>query len=95
MAEIYNAKVKKKKPSELEYQYTLYKDDIEILQSGPIKINTASTSDHEEISIARELRLPESLEPGTYVLQLVVRDKLVKEKDGTAKRWMDFKIAAP
>ena len=95
MAEIYNAKVKKKKPSELEYQYTLYKDDIEILQSGPIKINTASTSDHEEISIARELRLPESLEPGTYVLQLVVRDKLVKERDGTAKRWMDFKIAAP
>ena len=95
MTEIYNARVKKRKPSELEYHYTLYKDETEILQSGSIKINTGSTGDRGEISIARELRLPESLEPGTYVLQLVVRDKLAKEKNGTAKRWMDFKITAP
>jgi len=92
--EIYNASVKKGKSPELEYQYVLYKDGIEMLQSGPLKVDTSNTRDYRQIVLSRELSLVDSLEPGTYELQLEVRDKLVKEKDGIATRWMTFEITA-
>jgi len=92
--EIYNARIKKGKSPELEYQYVLYKDGIEVLQSGPRKVDTSNVSDYRKIALSRELRFVDSLEPGTYALQLEVRDNQAKEKDSIAIRWMNFEIMA-
>jgi len=34
----------------------------------------------------------DSFEPGSYVLQFVVRDTLAKTKHGVAAQWIDFDV---
>ncbi|MEJ2111048.1 MAG: VWA domain-containing protein, partial [Acidobacteriota bacterium] len=94
-AVIYNARVRKGQVPELQYGYVIYKDGIEKIQNGPITINSEDRNDREDISFARNLRLPDSIEPGTYNLKLVVQDKRMKEQSGIVTRWMDFEIAEP
>jgi VWFA-related protein len=88
---IYNAKAKKK-PPKLEYQYVLYRDGVEVMRNGPVMVDTGSLNDFGEITLSNELRLPHSLDPGSYALQLEVRDTQAKEKNGIATQWMDFEI---
>jgi hypothetical protein len=38
------------------------------------------------------LRLGTDLEPGEYVLQVIVTDNLAKEKYRVATQWMDFEL---
>jgi hypothetical protein len=90
---IYNAQAKKK-PPELEYQYVLYRDGTEVTREGPVAVDTGSLNNHGEITLSNELILNHSLEPGSYALQLEVRDLLANKKKGIATQWMDFEITA-
>jgi hypothetical protein len=38
------------------------------------------------------MRLGAGMKPGDYVLQVIVTDKLAKEKYQTASQWMDFEV---
>jgi hypothetical protein len=38
------------------------------------------------------LQLGSDLEPGDYVLQVIVNDSLADKKNKTASQWMDFSI---
>jgi hypothetical protein len=38
------------------------------------------------------LQLGMNLQPGEYMLQVIVNDPLAKEKYRTATQWMDFEI---
>jgi hypothetical protein len=46
----------------------------------------------EYIRVVGRLRLGPDLTPGEYVLQVIVTDKLAKEKYRSATQWMDFEL---
>jgi hypothetical protein len=47
------------------------------------------------VPVAGALRLAPQLPPGTYSLQVLVRDPARPAKDGAAVQQIDFEIAAP
>jgi VWFA-related protein len=63
-----------------------------LIYAGALKaIDTAGQADLDRISASGGLQL-NSLKPGEYVLQIVVKDPLADEKLGTATQWIDFEI---
>lgn len=57
------------------------------------QLNVGEQPDMKHIPATGRLRLSPELVPGEYVLQVVVVDKLAKDKYRTAMQWMDFEVA--
>lgn len=93
-AVIYNAKSKENLNPDLELQYVLYKDGGELFKSEPEAVRLEGVSDFDSIPIRKRLLLEKTAEPGDYVLQLLVKDKLAKEKQSLAAQTLDFQISA-
>ncbi|HKV42109.1 MAG TPA: hypothetical protein VJX67_23085, partial [Blastocatellia bacterium] len=79
------------KPS-LETELRLYKDGRQIFDVPPAPVQNLSTTDGKRVQIGGRLRLARSQEPGQYVLQIVVTDKLAKRKYSTTSQWSDFEV---
>ena len=95
MTVIYNAKTKKKNPPDLESQIVLYKDGIEHYKSEAEAINFSGVNDFKRIPIRKKLQLADTMQPGDYILQFVVKDKNAKEKESLAAQTLSFKVAEP
>jgi VWFA-related protein len=93
MIVVYNAKAKKKQQPDLEVQSILYKDGAEVFKNEfkPLLLNGVKNFDR--ILITQKLTLGSKLDEGDYVLQMLVRDKQRKKKDGLASQTLDFQIA--
>jgi len=91
---IYNAKYKKKAAPLLESQVVLYRDGEELSRSETEAIDFSGVSDFDRIPIRKKLTLEKTLEPGDYVLQLLVRDKQAKEKESLAAQALQFEISS-
>jgi VWFA-related protein len=92
MTVIYNAKTKKENPPDLESQIVLYRDGIEIHKSEPEPIGLNDVSDYKRIPLRKKLQLEDSMQPGDYVLQFLVRDKQAKEKQSLTGQTLSFRI---
>lgn len=90
---IYNARLERGagKP-QLEVQVKLFREGSEIY-SGPSRPLTVDHQDLKRIPATSTLQLGTGVEPGAYVLQVVVTDKLAKEKHRTVSQWIDFEVA--
>jgi VWFA-related protein len=90
---IYNAQLnsKTKKP-QLESQLLLFKDGRQVFVGKALPLALGEEPDWKHIPASGRLRLGDDLAPGEYVLQIIVADKLAKEKDRWASQWMDFEI---
>lgn len=93
MTVIYNAKNKKKIPPDLEYQTVLYRNGEELHRSAVESIDLSGVTDFERIPIRRKLNLENALQPGDYVLQLLIRDKQAKEKESRAAQALQFEVS--
>ena len=93
MTVIYNAKTKKEHPPELESQIVLYRDGLEIHKSEPETIDLSGVGDYKRIPIQRKLQLEDSMQPGDYILQFLVRDKQAKEKESLTTQTMSFRVS--
>jgi hypothetical protein len=91
---IYNAELDPgtKKP-QLESQVILLKDGKQVFVSKVSPLNVGEEPDWKHIPASGRLRLGDELTPGEYMLQVIVTDKLAKEKYRWATQWMDFDIA--
>jgi VWFA-related protein len=91
---IYNAELdpRTKKP-QLESQVILLKDGKQVFVTKVSPLNVGEEPDWKHIPAAGRLRLGDELTPGEYILQVIVTDKLAKEKYRWATQWMDFEIA--
>ena len=66
--------------------------DGKLIYAGALKaIDTAGQADLDRINASGGLQL-NSLKPGEYILQIVVKDRLADEKLATATQWIDFEI---
>jgi len=90
---IYNAQPDPKtKQPQLESQVLLFKDGRQVFAGKVVPIPLGQQPDLTHIPASGRLRLGADLPPGEYVLQVIITDKLAKEKYRTATQWMDFEI---
>ncbi len=89
---IYNASVGKRNAAPLTTQAKIFRDGKPVYE-GPVKpVDFANQKDLERIPIGGGVQLGSALEPGEYLLQILVTDPAAKEKFRTATRWIDFEI---
>ena len=90
---IYNARVDKQANiPNLSTQTKIFRDG-NVVYEGPLKpIDVAAQKDMDRIAAGGGVQLGTALEPGEYLLQVIVTEPSVKEKRRTATRWIDFEI---
>jgi hypothetical protein len=90
---IYNAQLDPKtaKP-QLETQLLLLKDGKPVFTGKVIPLAVGEEPDWKHIPASGRLRLGDDLAPGEYLVQVVVIDRLAKEKERLVTQWMDFEL---
>lgn len=89
---IYMAQVDKSTGTlRLTAEARIFHDGKLIYAGGQKAIDTTGQADLDRISAGGGLQL-NSLKPGEYILQIVVKDGSADEKLGTATQWIDFEI---
>lgn len=86
---IYNAKTN---PTNLQVQARLFSNSKLLTEGQPSALNMNNQKDLKRIEAAGAITLGENLEPGNFVLQLIVIDANAKEKRQIATRSIDFEI---
>jgi hypothetical protein len=91
VAAVYNAKSDKGESPDLESQYILYKDGLEIHRSDPMPLELSGMNDFARLPVRKRLLLGEAIQEGDYVVQLVVKDKKAGKK-GITGQSLSFQI---
>jgi hypothetical protein len=76
----------------LDMTVRLFRGPEQIYSGQPIGLAIADGNSTAPVHAAGEIKLPATLPPGGYVLELSVHDRLeTKQSDGTAQ-WVDFTL---
>lgn len=91
--EIYNARPDKisRRPA-LELTVRVYRAGKLVLSNVVAPLDPGQHADASRIRVSRGLSLGDEMKPGTYVLELVVRDVLPDSKPRSSTQWMDFEV---
>ena len=90
--QVLNADTDAEQKTDLELQTRLFRDGQEIYAGKPMPLPTHGQPDPKRLIGGGIMRLGEKMKPGDYVLQVIVRDKLAKEKFQLAAQSMDFEV---
>jgi VWFA-related protein len=90
--QVLNAQPGPDKQAALEAQTRLFRDGKEFYVGKPMELSSAQQPDVKHLVEGGSLKLGPGLAPGDYVLQVVVSDKLAKDKYNTASQWIDFEV---
>lgn len=90
---IYNPQLDRatKRPK-LETQVMLFSNGEQVFTGKPKELEHGEQSDWRQIAARGRIQLGWKMPPGEYVLQVIVTDKLAKEKHRVITQWMDFEI---
>jgi len=90
---IYNARIDKvtSRP-QVTTQLKLFRDGKAVFTGKEIPFDTTGQSDPQRLALGGAIQLGSAMEPGEYVLQVIVRDLLADKKQSVATQWMDFQI---
>lgn len=77
---------------QLEMETRIFRDGVQINESKPRPVVADQQGDAVHLLTAGEIRLGAKMQPGDYILQVVVTDKLADEKYNVASQWMDFEV---
>jgi hypothetical protein len=77
---------------QLTMQTRIFRDGKAVLTGDQIPIEIAPQSDVKRIPSIGRLQIGPELPPGHYVLQIIVTDRLAKEKEQIASQWIDFEV---
>ncbi|MBC7929541.1 MAG: VWA domain-containing protein [Rubrivivax sp.] len=89
---VFNAGRNKVKPPQLTTQVRLFRAGQQVFTGEVLPLEVSGQTDAARLVVARRLQLGTILEPGDYVLQLVVTDVSSSGSERTATRWIDFKL---
>jgi len=90
--EVLNAETDSGKPPELEAQTRLFRDGKQVYEGKVSALALTGQPDPKRLVAGGSLKLGPQIASGDYVLQVIVTDKLAKERYRTATQWMDFEI---
>jgi VWFA-related protein len=94
IAAVYNAKIQKSRPPRLLSQIILYKDGAMYSKTDFEPVDVTGVDDYTRIPFRKTLQLGDSMPPGDYVLQLLIRDIYGKPKQNLAAQSLNFRITA-
>lgn len=77
---------------QLTTQVRLVRDGKLVFTGKETPFNFADQPDLRRLVTGGAIQLGSDLVPGEYVLQIIVRDALAKDKNRTATQWIDFEI---
>jgi hypothetical protein len=80
-----------KKP-QVQAQLRLFRDGKQIYQGKPANLDSTGQPDLKKIVAGGRLQLGSRMEPGDYVLQVIVTDGLARDKFKIATQAMDFEV---
>jgi VWFA-related protein len=90
---IYNARPDKQtQRPQLQTQMRLFRDGQLVFTGKLTPYDASNQADPRRLTAGGRLLLPAELQPGDYVLQVVVRDTLEQNKPRMATQWIDFEI---
>ena len=90
---IYNARADRATGlPQLQTQARLFRDGQAVFTGPVLNFDPAGQPNPARLQAGSRLRLGGALQPGEYVLQVVVTDQLAKGKARTATQWIDFEI---
>jgi VWFA-related protein len=91
--EIINAKTGAGKQADLEVQTRMFHDGEQVVAAEKTTLSSAAAAlDPQRLNAGGRMTLGRNMKPGEYVLQVIVTDKLAKNKFGTVSQSMDFEI---
>ncbi|HEV2883386.1 MAG TPA: VWA domain-containing protein [Pyrinomonadaceae bacterium] len=90
---IYNAQVQKTGKPQLLMQTKLFRNGQQVFEGKQIPIDTSNQTDLKRLNAAGAIQLGTEMEPGEYVIQIIVTDTLAKEKHRVVSQWIDFEVA--
>jgi VWFA-related protein len=93
--QILNAQADSAKQPELEVQTRLFRDGNQVYAGKPTPLPVSGQEDPKRLIGGGRMQLGGKITPGDYVLQVIVTDKLAKEKFRVATQSMDFEIKPP
>jgi len=90
---IYNAQLDKGtgKP-QLLIQVRMFRNGQPIFAGKDLPVDATNQPDLKRLTVSGAVQLGSQMEPGEYVLQVVVTDLLRKDKYRMANQWIDFEI---
>ena len=91
---VYNARLDRadRRPR-LTIQTRLFHEGREVYAGQPQPLDPGQQTDMSRIEAAGRLQLGAELQPGEYVLQVIVTDPLAGESHRVAAQWIDFELA--
>ena len=89
---IYNPKTDKATKLTLVMQYKVYRDGKAIFVAPEKALDLSQQSNLLSIDTSGVFELGKQMPPGDYVLQVIVKDLLTREKVQIATQWTDFEI---
>ncbi|HEY5839632.1 MAG TPA: VWA domain-containing protein [Pyrinomonadaceae bacterium] len=90
---IYNSRIDKASSRpQLTTQVRLFRDGKEVYSGKEIPFDTTGQGDLQRLAVGGAIQLGPAMEPGEYVLQVIVTDPLADKKHRIATQWMDFQI---
>jgi VWFA-related protein len=90
---IYNARLNNASGRpEMTVQVNLYKDGKLVLEGAPQSADFQKQADWSRIQDFGYMRLKPEMEPGSYTMQVVVKDMLADPKKAGSSQWVDFEV---
>jgi len=90
--EIYNAKVNDAKLPDLKTRVRVFREGKLIMEGQPKSFDLAGQTDLEHLKAFGAISIGTEMEPGDYVLQVIVTDGLSKAKNQTATQYVPFEV---
>ena len=87
-----NAQTSPGNQADLELRTRLFHDGQQIYEGKPMPLDSKSQTDQKNLVVAGAMKLGAAMAAGDYVLQVIVTDKLAKEKYATSAQSMDFEL---
>jgi hypothetical protein len=88
--QIYDARLDRAKKPQLQLQTRLFREGQEVFSSNPAPL-AAAGADPKRLIVTGRLKISKAL-PGHYALQVLVTDKIAKERYQLAAQSIDFEI---
>jgi VWFA-related protein len=89
---VYNAKTDNANRPQLTMQIKIFSEGKEIFAGQPQPLGLLQHPDPQRLIAGGRLWLGNNLEPGQYILQVIVTDSLAKGKNRVATQWTDFEL---
>ena len=90
--EVYNARLDEAKQPHLTARARIFRDGKLFYEGKDTPVDVKGQSDLEHIKNAGAIAIGKTLDPGDYVLQIVVTDSLAKQKQQTATQFIEFEV---